>query len=766
MIKRLFTWRSGQRARRAASEFRTEPLDNGIGAEAPIRTISQDRLRRGDYASRIADVLSELSPREGRVFSIRGGWGFGKSSLKNLITEKLDATGGDVTWLDFNPWQWGKSDAIARALFNQLADRLGNKHSSASNSRSKALRQYGAILTGAEAPLKAVLTTPIITTVLANVSLIGAASAIGFDLPTVGKVAAVLAVLAVCLPFIGRFLGFLGRDNSGESLDEVRNDLRLSLGKLSKPAIVFVDDIDRLDPEQIRELIRQVKANANLPNIVFVLIFQSNIVERALAPIADGDGRAFLEKIVQANFDLPSVPVENVYRLFEGELNELIGEYATEENGFLHTRWGNALVGCIRPHLRNIRDSRRLISSIAVHMPLHIEGRVFEVNIVDFILLETIRVFEPGLHQALFKEQDFILQPSPREGRWDADKLAADKLVAVAAESNRSALREALRNLFPNIEWAFGGVQYAGGHRAWFAAKRVCTARYFPRYFELQTLENEISENRFVELLEASANDEVFAVAIAKIEADGFLQSLAARFDESIERLPPENANVLLPSMFIIAEKLVGWVNSGPFNSPWVAAWRATSWYLEKIPRASRATLVLEALRRTEALSVVAIIIHLNDPADHSEGNAFNPSLDYDVVKTLKFSWLEIIRKLAQQEKALLNKLDLVSLLYRWRDYSGSIEEPREWVSKIISTKEGFASICTRIMSRGVSYSSGDLVSKSYNSFDKKTVIEFIGVSEVEAILSNITPDDFPEHKESLRALALCLESWQGLIEN
>lgn len=62
-----------------------------IGTEAPIRTQGEDRLRRVGYASRIADVLSELSPREGRVFAIRGGWGFGKSSLKHLVIEQLEA---------------------------------------------------------------------------------------------------------------------------------------------------------------------------------------------------------------------------------------------------------------------------------------------------------------------------------------------------------------------------------------------------------------------------------------------------------------------------------------------------------------------------------------------------------------------------------------------------------------------------------------------------------------------------------------------------
>ena len=74
-----------------------------IGAEHPIKTASEDRFRRNEIAVRIAQVLSELNLNEGRVFSIRGGWGFGKSSLKNLIIEQLNAESRKANWLDFNP---------------------------------------------------------------------------------------------------------------------------------------------------------------------------------------------------------------------------------------------------------------------------------------------------------------------------------------------------------------------------------------------------------------------------------------------------------------------------------------------------------------------------------------------------------------------------------------------------------------------------------------------------------------------------------------
>ncbi|WP_221621956.1 P-loop NTPase fold protein [Burkholderia sp. Bp8994] len=209
-LVRLSAWRARRRARLAAEAARTERPDGGIGAEAPIRTASEDRLRRADFAGRIAGVLSELSLREGRVFAIRGGWGFGKSSLKNLITERLDAKSDGADWLDFNPWQWGDGDAIARALFGQIADRLGGEHSKAALARAEALRRYGAILTGASAPLKkAGGSSHIISTVLTNASVIAVASAIGFDLPTAAKVATGLAILSIGTPLLGRALSHL-----------------------------------------------------------------------------------------------------------------------------------------------------------------------------------------------------------------------------------------------------------------------------------------------------------------------------------------------------------------------------------------------------------------------------------------------------------------------------------------------------------------------------------------------------------------------------
>ncbi|KQN46873.1 NTPase [Serratia sp. Leaf50] len=771
LLFRLQAWCARRYAKRNADVARKGRPDGGIGAEAPIRKSSEDRLRRTEFAARIADVLSELSLREGRVFAIRGGWGFGKSSLKNLITERLDAKSSGVDWLDFNPWQWGEGDAIARALFGQIADRLGGEHSKAALKRAEALRTYGTILTGASNPLKVAGNSGhLVSTVLTNASVIAIASAIGFDLPNIAKVAAVCAVLSVVGYLVGRMLSHFGRDRSGESLDNVRISLEVRLRELDSPVVVFVDDIDRLEPDQIRSLLRQVKANANLPNIVFVLLFQPSIVERALDPVADGNGRAFLEKVVQASFDLPAVPASIVHRIFEEELSGLASPYAIEANGFSQRRWGNVCIGCILPLLRNMRDARRLNSSIAIHMPLHVVGNVFEVNILDFLLLETLRVFEPELHDTLFRERGLVLQEGrfSRDGRKELDQAAAKELLEIVSEDRRDIVRDALINLFPPLEWAYGGTNYADGfHRQWLTEKRVCTSRYFPRYFELQTTVGEMSERRFVDLLDATETEDELSAAIAAVEADGLMNSLVARLDESVDRLPVENAAILLPGMFGLAEKLAG-TNRVTFNSSYIAAWRATNWFLKRIPEDVRGGLAFEALRNTAALSVASLLIHLSDPAEHneSEGGTFDPALDLNTVEKMKAEWLRLIRDRASDGDALMAGPDLISQLYRWKYYTNSMDEPREWMMKAIKTDQGYATMATRLMSRGTSHTERDRVSTPYNSFNKDTIADFIGIDVAKARSDAINPAQFPEHEEALRTLLEYLEKWLGLRAN
>ena len=287
----------------------------------------------------------------------------------------------------------------------------------------------------------------------------------------------------------------------------------------------------------------------------------------------------------------------------------------------------------------------------------------------------------------------------------------------------------------------------------------MCSSRFFPRYFELQTALGEISERRFTQFINAALTEEQLAASIAAIEKDGLLPALVARLDESVNRLPVENAAVLLPGLFTIAQKFAG-DDGDPFSSPWVRAWRTTSWFLKAIPEDKRGSLAVEAFRETKALSVAAILVHLSDPADHKDKADFKPTLDVPTVEAMKAIWLQLVRSRAADNNALLLEPDLASLLYRWKNYSGSVDEPRRWLQGAIGRDQEFAIMASGLMSIGTSHVLGDRVGKVQHMFSRDTIETFVGLDIAIARCGSINPADFPGYELPLTTLRRHLEAW------
>jgi hypothetical protein len=72
-----------------------------------------------------------------------------------------------------------------------------------------------------------------------------------------------------------------------------------TLRALKKPILIVMDDVDRLSIDEVMLLFQLVKASADFPNMVYLLLFQRDIVEKSLQDGAPTSAREFLEKIVQ-----------------------------------------------------------------------------------------------------------------------------------------------------------------------------------------------------------------------------------------------------------------------------------------------------------------------------------------------------------------------------------------------------------------------------------------------------------------------------------
>lgn len=160
---------------------------------------------------------------------------------------------------------------------------------------------------------------------------------------------------------------------------------------------------------------------------------------------------------------------------------------------------------------------------------------------------------------------------------------------------------------------------------------------------------------------------------------------------------------------------------------------------------------------------MAAILIHLSDPEDNRrEGESFVPTLTQETVDAMKDEWLRIIRVRAAPGGNLFEDPGLISLIYRWRDYTASVDEPKAFVTRSIQSDEGFSRIVSRFMNTGTTYSAGDRVSTVTYRFNRETISDFIGIEVAEARCAAINANDFPEHKKALETLVTSLDGWSG----
>jgi predicted KAP-like P-loop ATPase len=118
----------------------------------------------------------------------------------------------------------------------------------------------------------------------------------------------------------------VGVELQGKGLEKLRSELIELLKTEERRIVVVIDDLDRLMPQEVREMIALVKSLGDLPYVVYLLVFDEGVVRDSLSGPERSQGPGYLEKLVQAPFDLPPPTQSGLDRLLFSELDDTFGE--------------------------------------------------------------------------------------------------------------------------------------------------------------------------------------------------------------------------------------------------------------------------------------------------------------------------------------------------------------------------------------------------------------------------------------------------------
>jgi energy-coupling factor transporter ATP-binding protein EcfA2 len=407
----------------------------------PIQRIDEDRLERRAGAISVAADIRELDATRGYVVGIIGPWGSGKTSLVNMIREQLEAEPA-IPIIEFNPWMFSGTHELVESFFREVSAQMRLKEPRIA-AIAEVVDTYGELLSPASA-----------------------------------------------LPFVGAWIDRVRgsakalkayQERRKGSITQQRHKLSVALAELTVPVVITIDDIDRLESSEIRDIFKLVRLTANFPNVVYMLAFDRSRVEAALSE-SGFDGRAYLEKIVQLPVDVPVLPNSLLLRLLGESLNEAVqGLDATDR--FNADAWPDVLMEIVRPLLSNLRDISRY--SGAVRAKARALGS--QIELVDLLGLEAIRVFAPDLFAAMVAGREALTTPSASFGTGSEDpelKVQVEAILQIG-EPYPGVVRAAVSRLFPAGGRHIGASHYgADWLPLWLKSRRVAHPDIFALYLE------------------------------------------------------------------------------------------------------------------------------------------------------------------------------------------------------------------------------------------------------------------------------------------
>lgn len=464
-------------------------------ADKPITKRQQDRFQRFNFSKRIAETIIQRNSDESIVFGLFGAWGEGKSSVINFIDGVLQKEEEIIT-IHLNPWRYTDEESLLYNFFERIAKALDKELNNKKEKAASLVEKYGRF-----------------------------SKFFGIDLADISKAIA------------------------DTKLEEFKGRVDSFLSDSSQRLVIFIDDIDRLDKQEISVLFRLIKLTADFSNTVYVLSFDESMVAAAIGErFGKGDikaGENFLEKIIQVPLTIPKAQPEALKKFCFDLLNNALDSNNIEINQDDANRFVHRFSSNLLNRLDTPRIAIRYSNTISFSLPL-LQG---EVNTVDLMLIEASKVFYPEYYKFIKDRPDFFIESYNSgsvygESRTNQSKIEALKkqlegLGSFLKKSEKEKIEELLAELFPKLKSALQNYHYGNDfYEKWHKEKRICSSDYFDRYFSYAVIEGDISDVEFdlfindLSVAEYKSIKESVETFMTKTSAIKFIEKLHSKIDE------------------------------------------------------------------------------------------------------------------------------------------------------------------------------------------------------------------------------------------
>ena len=264
--------------------------------------------------------------------------------------------------VEFNPWLCNSPEQVTQDFFATLIDKLSPKHSTL----SRDINKYAKLLNK-----------------IAKASL----SFFGIDLDLTP---------------------------SDDSLNKLKDKISNKLANLPKKVVILIDDTDRLEGNEVFEILRLIRNTADFKNVIYIATYDKEYVTDVLKGNKIKDPSAYLEKIFQVEVHLLKVEGSELWDTWKEEIEKQLNSINSITISI------TTLNTLIKPHtefimrvLTNYRQVKRFARQFAVYLDyLNSINLINELYTIDLFWIELLQMYDKETYDTLAKDYTRLLNDS------------------------------------------------------------------------------------------------------------------------------------------------------------------------------------------------------------------------------------------------------------------------------------------------------------------------------------------------------------------
>jgi predicted KAP-like P-loop ATPase len=437
----------------------------------------------------------------------------------------------------------------------------------------------------------------------------------------------------------------------------------------------------------------------------------------------------------------------------------------------------NLFYESISKFLETPRDVTRLTNALSVTF----RAVAGEVNAVDFVAVESLRLFCPTVYHVIRENREMFTGSGPTDyTRPNRDDLAAfhERWLGKLRQSQpqyAEPVKAMVVRLFPKLASIWGNTNYPSEWEAgWRRELRVCSTDIFPIYFSLAVASGDLSNAEIQRILATAQDAAQFARELLtlkqQVRPDGWtrLSAFLDRLqDYTRSEIPTQHIEPIVSVLLDVGDELGTpgeLAGAGPRGASDSILITGVVWQLiKRLDMQTRFNILERAIAGGRAVYMTQeIVATLGQQQGRYAGRQADPEQEW-LVSGEQLSNLEKLTlqkiKTAARNGSLLRCPGLLLPLSFWRRQCGD-KEVKSWASKVTEQDENLALFLEGCLSSASSTAPGDAVSETHDWLDPEWLGPYLDLDKTAERARSLVRSDSISGRQK-RALKQFLKQYE-----